>query len=366
MVYYLFFEILREYFPPFNIFRYISFRAIYATITALTISLVFGPFVIHKLKQFKIKQFIRDDGPETHQDKAGTPTMGGLLILTSVLISVLLWSRLDQPPVLILLLSISWFGLLGFIDDYYKVTRQQSLGLSVKQKILFQLLGALAISIYLYHTDSLSSQGTPKTALVFPFFKNFRPDIGILYIPFASIVIVGASNAVNLTDGLDGLAIGCVIFVAATFGVLGYLTSHQRLADYLDIVHLSKNGEAATIFCAALIGSGLGFLWYNCHPAQIFMGDTGSLALGGVIGTIALLIKQEILLVIVGGIFVAEALSVILQVSSFRIRGKRIFKMAPLHHHFEQIGWKETQVVNRFWIIALILMLIALSTLKTR
>ena len=366
MVYYLFFEILREYFPPFNIFRYISFRAIYATITALTISLVFGPFVIHKLKQFKIKQFIRDDGPKTHQDKAGTPTMGGLLILTSVLISVLLWSRLDQPPVLILLLSISWFGLLGFIDDYYKVTRQQSLGLSVKQKILFQLLGALAISIYLYHTDSLSSQGTPKTALVFPFFKNFRPDIGILYIPFASIVIVGASNAVNLTDGLDGLAIGCVIFVAATFGVLGYLTSHQRLADYLDIVHLSKNGEAATIFCAALIGSGLGFLWYNCHPAQIFMGDTGSLALGGVIGTIALLIKQEILLVIVGGIFVAEALSVILQVSSFRIRGKRIFKMAPLHHHFEQIGWKETQVVNRFWIIALILMLIALSTLKTR
>ena len=366
MVYYLFFEILREYFPPFNIFRYISFRAIYATITALTISLVFGPFVIHKLKQFKIKQFIRDDGPETHQDKAGTPTMGGLLILTSVLISVLLWSRLDQPPVLILLLSISWFGLLGFIDDYYKVTRQQSLGLSVKQKILFQLLGALAISIYLYHTDSLSSQGTPNTALVFPFFKNFRPDIGILYIPFASIVIVGASNAVNLTDGLDGLAIGCVIFVAATFGVLGYLTSHQKLADYLDIVHLSINGEASTIFCAALIGSGLGFLWYNCHPAQIFMGDTGSLALGGVIGTIALLIKQEILLVIVGGIFVAEALSVILQVSSFRIRGKRIFKMAPLHHHFEQIGWKETQVVNRFWIIALILMLIALSTLKTR
>ena len=366
MVYYLFFEVLREYFPPFNIFRYISFRAIYATITALTISLVFGPFVIHKLKQFKIKQFIRDDGPETHQDKAGTPTMGGLLILTSILISVLLWSRLDQPPVLILLLSISWFGLLGFIDDYYKVTRQQSLGLSVKQKILFQLLGALAISIYLYHTDSLSSQGTPKTALVFPFFKNFRPDIGILYIPFASIVIVGASNAVNLTDGLDGLAIGCVIFVAATFGMLGYLTSHQRLADYLDIVHLSKNGEAATIFCAALIGSGLGFLWYNCHPAQIFMGDTGSLALGGVIGTIALLIKQEILLVIVGGIFVAEALSVILQVSSFRIRGKRIFKMAPLHHHFEQIGWKETKVVNRFWIIALILMLIALSTLKTR
>ena len=366
MVYYFFFEILREYFPPFNIFRYISFRAIYATITALIISLVFGPFVIHKLKQFKIKQFIRDDGPETHQDKAGTPTMGGLLILTSVLISVLLWSRLDQPPVLILLLSISWFGLLGFIDDYYKVTRQKSLGLSVKQKILFQLLGALAISIYLYHTDSLSSQGTPKTALVFPFFKNFRPDIGILYIPFASIVIVGASNAVNLTDGLDGLAIGCVIFVAATFGVLGYLTSHQKLADYLDIVHLSINGEASTIFCAALIGSGLGFLWYNCHPAQIFMGDTGSLALGGVIGTIALLIKQEILLVIVGGIFVAEALSVILQVSSFRIRGKRIFKMAPLHHHFEQIGWKETQVVNRFWIIALILMLIALSTLKTR
>ena len=366
MVYYLFFEILREYFPPFNIFRYISFRAIYATITALIISLVFGPFVIHKLKQFKIKQFIRDDGPKTHQDKAGTPTMGGLLILTSVLISVLLWSRLDQPPVLILLLSISWFGLLGFIDDYYKVTRQKSLGLSVKQKILFQLLGALAISIYLYHTDSLSSQGTPKTALVFPFFKNFRPDIGILYIPFASIVIVGASNAVNLTDGLDGLAIGCVIFVAATFGVLGYLTSHQKLADYLDIVHLSINGEASTIFCAALIGSGLGFLWYNCHPAQIFMGDTGSLALGGVIGTIALLIKQEILLVIVGGIFVAEALSVILQVSSFRIRGKRIFKMAPLHHHFEQIGWKETQVVNRFWIIALILMLIALSTLKTR
>ena len=366
MVYYFFFEVLREYFPPLNVFRYISFRAIYATITALGISLVFGPFVIRKLTQFKIKQFIRDDGPETHRGKAGTPTMGGILILMSILISVLLWSRLNQPSTLLLLLSTLWFGLLGFIDDYQKVARKQSLGLSVKQKIFLQLFGALLIATYLYFTDSLSSKDTPNTALVFPFFKNFRPDIGILYIPFASVVIVGASNAVNLTDGLDGLAIGCVIFVATTFGVLSYLTSHQKLADYLDIVHLSGNGEASTIFCAALIGSGLGFLWYNCHPAQIFMGDTGSLALGGVIGTIALLIKLEILLVIVGGIFVAEALSVILQVGSFKIRGKRIFKMAPLHHHFEQIGWKETQVVNRFWIIALILMLIALSTLKTR
>ena len=366
MIYYLFFESLREYFPLFNVFRYISFRAIYATITALVISLVFGPFVIGKLQQLEIKQFIRDDGPETHQDKAGTPTMGGMLILASVLISVLLWARLNQPAIIVLILSVSWFGLLGFIDDYQKITRQQSFGLSVKQKILLQSLGALAISIYLYYTDSLSSNGTSNTALIFPFFKNFRPDIGILFIPFASVVIVGASNAVNLTDGLDGLAIGCVIFVAATFGVLGYLTSHQRLADYLDIAHLPENGEAATIFCSALIGSGLGFLWYNCHPAQIFMGDTGSLALGGVIGTIALLVKQEILLVIAGGIFVVEAMSVILQVGSFRIRGKRIFKMAPLHHHFEQVGWKETKVVNRFWIIALILMLIALSTLKIR
>ena len=293
--------------------------------------------------------------------------MGGVLIIASVLISIFLWARLDQPYILVLSFSMLWFGGLGFLDDYRKITKQQSLGLKGWHKIFLQTVGALAIAYFIYQwgpdpKDSL----TERTSIIIPFFKQLRPDLGIFFIPFAAFVIVSASNAVNLTDGLDGLAIGCTLFVAATFGVLGYLTSHQQLAGYLDIAHLPASGEAATIFCAALIGAGVGFLWYNCHPAQVFMGDTGSLALGAALGTISILIKEEILLVIVGGIFVAETLSVIIQVASYKTRKKRVFRMSPLHHHFEQLGWPESKVVLRFWIIGLVLMLIALSTLKLR
>ena len=367
MFYYLFFELLTDVFSPFNVFRYISFRSIYATVTALLIALVFGPLVIRHLRQLKIGQYIQEDGPKTHLIKAGTPTMGGVLIISSVLISTFLWARLDQPYIFLLALSLLWFGGIGFLDDYLKITKQQSLGLKGWHKIFLQAVGAFAIAYFLYQWGPVPKDGlTEKTSIIIPFFKQLRPDLGIFFIPFAAFVIVSASNAVNLTDGLDGLAIGCTLFVAVTFGVLGYLTSHQQLANYLDIAHLPASGEAATIFCAALIGAGVGFLWYNCHPAQVFMGDTGSLALGAALGTISILIKEEILLVIVGGIFVAEALSVIIQVASYKTRRKRVFRMSPLHHHFEQLGWPEPKVVLRFWIIGLILMLVALSTLKLR
>ena len=367
MFYYLFFELLTDVFSPLNVFRYISFRAIYATVTALLIALVFGPFVIRHLRQLKIGQYIQEDGPQSHVIKAGTPTMGGVLIISSVLISTLLWARLDQPYIFLLALSLLWFGGIGFLDDYLKITKQQSLGLRGWHKIFLQTIGALAIAFYLYHWGPAPKDDlTTNTSIIIPFFKQLRPNLGFLFIPFATIVIVGTSNAVNLTDGLDGLAIGCTLFVAATFGALGYLTTHQQMAGYLDIAHLPASGEAVAIFCAALIGAGLGFLWYNCHPAQVIMGDTGSLALGAALGTVAILAKAEILLILVGGIFVAEVLSVIIQVWSYRTRKKRVFKMSPLHHHFEQIGWKESKIVIRFWIIAFILMLMALSTLKLR
>ena len=367
MLYYLFFEQLTEFFSPLNVFRYISFRSIYATITALLIALILGPFVIQHLRRLKIGQHVRDDGPETHFSKEGTPTMGGVLIISSVLISIFLWARLDQPYILVLTFSLVWFGGLGFLDDYRKITKQQSLGLKGWHKIFLQTVGALAIAYFLYQWGPVPKDSlTERTSIIIPFFKQLRPDLGIFFVPFAAFVIVSASNAVNLTDGLDGLAIGCTLFVAVTFGVLGYLTSHQQLANYLDIAHLPASGEAATVFCAALIGAGVGFLWYNCHPAQVFMGDTGSLALGAALGTISILIKEEVLLVIVGGIFVVEALSVIIQVVSYKTRKKRVFRMSPLHHHFEQLGWPEPKVVLRFWIIGLILMLIALSTLKLR
>ena len=364
MFYHLFFEALKEYFSPFNVFRYISFRAIYATITALLLSLFFGPMMITYLKKLKIGQYIREDGPQTHLSKAGTPTMGGVLIIVSVLLSIIMWARWDQPILYIMIFSLIWFAGLGFLDDYRKLTQRQSLGLRAWQKLCLQGIGAIIISVYLFKYGYSSSEEGGK--LIIPFFKQYRPNLGYLMIPFSVLVIVGSSNAVNLTDGLDGLAIGCTLFVAVAFGVTGYLTSHQNLSNYLDIIHLPTNGEVATIFCAALIGAGIGFLWYNCHPAEVIMGDTGSLALGAALGTVALVIKAEIMLVIVGGIFVVEVLSVILQVWSFRTRQKRIFKMAPLHHHFELIGWHETKVVTRFWIVALILMLIGLSTLKIR
>ncbi|CAI8033538.1 Phospho-N-acetylmuramoyl-pentapeptide-transferase [Geodia barretti] len=301
--------------------------------------------MINRLKQLRIGEHIREEGPKDYQSKAGTPTMGGVLIIISVLISVVFWSRLDQPYIYLMILTTLWFGGLGFLDDYSKLVKQQSLGLRGWHKIGLQTVGALVIASYLY------KDLTTRTSLILPFFKEVQPNLGILFIPFATLVIVGASNAVNLTDGMDGLAIGCTLFVAAA---------------YLNIFHLPVGGEVTTVFCAALVGAGLGFLWYNGHPAQVFMGDTGSLALGATLGTVAVLIKQEFLLVIVGAIFVVETLSVIIQVWSFRTFGKRVFKMSPIHYHFLLSGWKESKVVIRFWIVGLILVLIALSTLKLR
>jgi len=370
MLNYIFVKELSKYFSAFRVFQYITFRAIYATVTALLISLVLGPFVIKKLRMLQFGQVIREDGPETHFSKAGTPAIGGLLILVAVFISTVLWARLDFSITFIVLFSIVWFGALGFIDDYLKVTRQHSSGLRGWYKIILQAIGASVIAYYVYQWADAPRElpnglVTAKTALVFPFKKDFRPDLGILFIPFAMLVIVGASNAVNLTDGLDGLAIGCTLFVAGTFAVVSHLTSNINTANYLDLVHLPASGEVA-VFCATVIGAGLGFLWFNAHPAKVFMGDTGALALGAAMGTVAVLIKEEFFLFIVGGIFVAEALSVIIQVVSCRMRGKRVFLMTPLHHHFEKLGWPESKIVIRFWIIAAILVLIALSTLKLR
>jgi len=365
MFYYLFFKKLIQFFSPFNVFQYITFRAMYATVTALAISLILGPFTIERLRRMKIGQQIRNDGPKTHMSKAGTPTMGGVLILSAIIISTFLWARLDDPLIYIVLFSLIWFGGLGFLDDYLKVRNRRSLGLRGWHKIIIQSFGAFIIAYWVYRWGPVPGGMESKTALLFPFFKNFRPDLGPLFIPFAMLVIVGTSNAVNLTDGLDGLAITCTIFVAGTYAVLSHITSNFKIADYLDIVHIPLAGELA-VFCATMVGAGLGFLWYNCHPAEMFMGDVGALSLGAAIGTVAVLIKEEILLVIVGGVFVIEALSVIIQVWSYKLTGKRVFKMAPLHHHFEQKGWPETKVVVRFWIIAAIFVLITLSTLKLR
>ena len=325
--------------------------------------------MINRLKQLRIGEHIREEGPKDHQSKAGTPTMGGVLIIVSVLISVVFWSRLDQPYIYLMILTTLWFGGLGFLDDYSKLVKQQSLGLRGWHKIGLQTVGALVIASYLYKwgpVHYVTGDLTTRTSLILPFFKEVQPNLGILFIPFATLVIVGASNAVNLTDGMDGLAIGCTLFVAGTLGIVGYMTSHSEIAAYLNIFHLPVGGEVTTVFCAALVGAGLGFLWYNGHPAQVFMGDTGSLALGATLGTVAVLIKQEFLLVIVGAIFVVETLSVIIQVWSFRTFGKRVFKMSPIHYHFLLSGWKESKVVIRFWIVGLILVLIALSTLKLR
>lgn len=367
MFYQFLYENLVDIFSPFNVFQYISFRAIYATATSLIIALVLGPFMIRRLKQLRIGEHIREEGPKDYQSKAGTPTMGGVLIIVSVLISVIFWSRLDQPYIYLMILATLWFGGLGFLDDYSKLVKQQSLGLRGWHKIVLQTIGALAIAAYLYKWGPIHADDpATRTVLTLPFFKDVQPNLGLLFIPFATLVIVGASNAVNLTDGMDGLAIGCTLFVAGTLGVVGYMTSHNEIAAYLNIFHLPMSGEVATLFCASLIGAGLGFLWYNGYPAQVFMGDTGSLALGATLGTVAVLIKQEFLLLIVGAIFVAETLSVIIQVWSYRTFGKRVFKMSPIHYHFLLSGWKESKVVIRFWIVGLILVLIALSTLKLR
>jgi phospho-N-acetylmuramoyl-pentapeptide-transferase len=359
MLYHLLYP-LHTTFSVFNVFRYITFRTIYASLTAFLICFLLGPWMIRKLAQMQVGQYIRDDGPKTHLDKAGTPTMGGTLIIVSIVVSILLWSDLTNFYVWITLFVVVGYGLVGFIDDYLMQIKKQSKGLSVRTKLVWQAIIALIAGFLAYISPDFSTQ------ITIPFFKNVSPDFGWGYIIFAAFVIVGASNAVNLTDGLDGLAIGPVIIAATTYMIFAYVAGHVKIANYLQINYVSGSGELA-IFCGAIVGSGMGFLWFNTYPAQIFMGDVGSLSLGAFLGTVAVITKQEILLVLVGGLFVIEALSVIFQVSFFKMTsGKRIFRMAPLHHHFELKGWPEPKVIVRFWIIAIALAMLAMSTLKLR
>ena len=353
---------LRSEFGVFNVFRYITFRTAMATLTALLVSLLLGPGLIRRLRQFQIAQEIRPEGPASHHSKRGTPTMGGLLLVTAVALPTLLWADLRNVYVWLAVAATLLFGAIGFADDYIKVVRRRNLGLTARAKFSLQVLVALALGIFLVW---LSSRGMFSTRISFPFVKTFSPDLGWAYVFFVVVVLTGAANAVNLTDGLDGLAIGALLVAGATFCVLAYAAGHARVADYLGIANVKGTGEL-TIFCGALVGASLGFLWFNCHPAEVFMGDVGSMAMGGALGTTAVLIKQEFLLVLAGGLFVIEAGSVILQVSSFKVRGKRIFRMSPLHHHFELAGWSETKVVIRFWILAIIFALLALATLKLR
>lgn len=358
MLYHLLYP-LHTKFSFFFVFKYITFRTIYATITALLISFLLGPWMIERLQRLQLGQSIRKLGPESHFKKEGTPTMGGALIITAIVIPTLLWADLTNLYVWLTLLVTLGYGAIGGVDDLLKVRKKNSDGLSPRQKMFWQLLIALAVGLVLCTATNF------PTTLSVPFFKTVRPDLGWLYIPFAMLVIVGSSNAVNLTDGLDGLAIGPVIIAAGTYLIFAYLTGNANLATYLQITGVSGAGELS-VLCGAMVGAGLGFLWFNSYPAQVFMGDIGSLALGGAIGTIAVITKHEIVLVIVGGIFVMEALSVIAQVTSFRLYGKRIFRMAPIHHHFELKGWPEPKVIVRFWIISIILALIGLSTIKLR
>ncbi len=355
---------LRTYATVFNVTRYITFRTAAASLTALALSLALGPWMIRRLRDFQIGQVIRQEGPQSHRAKAGTPTMGGLLILTSAIVPTLLWADLSDYYIWIAVLATSAFGAVGFADDYLKIVRRSHHGLIPRYKVGGQILVAIAVGVAVL---MLSRQNPPlyNTRLIFPFFKNLIPDLGWFYIAFTVLVLVGASNAVNLTDGLDGLAISTFAVSAAAFTALAYVTGHAVLAQYLMLVRFAPAGEL-TIFCGALVGASLGFLWYNSYPAEIFMGDVGSLALGGALGTVAILIKQELLLPIVGGVFVIEALSVIIQVASFKLTGQRVFKMAPIHHHFELIGWSEPKVIARFLIMAIIFALFSLTTLKLR
>jgi phospho-N-acetylmuramoyl-pentapeptide-transferase len=353
---------LEPWFGVLNVTRYITFRTAAASLTALAISLIVGPWMIRKLRDFRIGQIIRQEGPESHRAKAGTPTMGGLLILTSAITPTLLWADLRDPYIWIAVLATIGFGAVGFADDYLKLTRRSHHGLIPRYKLGGQLVIGLAVGLALL---ALSQQGLYNTRLIFPFFKNWIPDLGWAYVPFAAFVLVAWSNAVNLTDGLDGLAISTFGVAATTYTALAYVTGHAVLADYLLLVGFPVS--ELTIFCGALVGASLGFLWYNAHPAEVFMGDVGSLALGGALCTVAILIKQELLLVMVGGIFVIEAVSVVLQVGYFKLTGgKRLFLMAPLHHHFEKLGWAEPKIITRFLIVAVIFALFSLTTLKLR
>ncbi|OFV83983.1 MAG: phospho-N-acetylmuramoyl-pentapeptide-transferase [Acidobacteria bacterium RIFCSPHIGHO2_12_FULL_67_30] len=375
MLYHLLYEWLQPHFSPLNVFRYITVRTAFAGLTALLLMLVLGPWMIRRLRAFQVGQFVREEVPG-HQPKAGTPTMGGLLILPAVMVSALLWTNLTNPFLWLALFALVAYGAIGFADDYLKTIHRRSLGLRAKTKFSLQVLTAVVIAGVL-----LSLRGAfYSTDILFPFFKKLRPDLvidsllngwytlplaALPFVVFIVLVLVGSSNAVNLTDGLDGLAIGCVAIAAGALTALTYISGHAKFAEYLDLSKMPQVGEL-TVFCAAMTGAALGFLWYNAHPAEVFMGDVGSLALGGAIGTVAIIIKQEILLFFIGGVFVLEALSVILQVGSFQLTGRRVFRMAPLHHHFELIGWKESKIIIRFWIAALIFALFALSTLKLR
>jgi len=357
MLYHLLYP-LAETIGAFNVFRYITFRTAAATLTALFLSFLVGPPLIRYLGRLRVDQPIRAIGPN-HQEKEGTPTMGGLLILLSLIVSVLLWANLESRAVWIVLGLTTGYGILGLIDDYRKVKQRNSAGIRARDKLFWQFLMAFGVALLIYTDPNFDRE------LAVPFFKNFTPHLGWIYVPLAALVIVAASNAVNLTDGLDGLAIGPVMIAAATFLILAYAAGHSVIADYLAIKYVAGSGQLA-IFCGALVGGGLGFLWFNTYPAQLFMGDVGSLALGGALGAIAVVIRQEILLAVVGGIFVVETLSVMIQVISFKLTGRRVFLMAPIHHHFEQIGWAEQKIVVRFWIVAIILALVSLSSLKLR
>ena len=352
---------LHQDFALFNVFRYITFRAAYAALTALAMSLLLGPWVIRKLAAWRIGQLIREEGPESHRAKAGTPTMGGLLILFCVAVPTLLWGRLDNGYLWLALLTTLGFGAIGFADDYLKLVRRRNLGLTGRWKLAAQALVALGFAL------ALASLPGPafETGVSIPFFKNVLLDLGWFYVPFVVLVLTGASNAVNLTDGLDGLATGTTLVAAAFYTVVTYLAGNAIFARYLQIVYVEGAGELA-VFCGALLGAGMGFLWFNAHPASVFMGDTGSLALGAALGSVAVIAKHEVLLVLVGGVFVLEALSVMVQVLSFRLTGRRVFLMAPIHHHFEKLGWAESKIIVRFWIVAIIFALLSLSTLKLR
>jgi phospho-N-acetylmuramoyl-pentapeptide-transferase len=347
-----------------NVTRYITFRTAAASLTAFAISMIFGPWLIRTLRDFQIGQIIRQEGPQSHRAKAGTPTMGGLLIVTAAVVPTILWADLSNPYIWIAVLATVGFGAVGFLDDYLKVTRRSHHGLIPRYKMAGQIIVALGVGVAVL---MLSQENPPlyNTRLIFPFFKNLIPDLGWFYVVFAVLVLVFASNGVNMTDGLDGLAISTFAVSAAAFTALAYVTGHAVLADYLLLVRFPPAGEL-TIFCGALVGASLGFLWYNCYPAEIFMGDVGSLSLGGALGTVAILIKQELLLPIVGGIFVLEGMSVIIQVASFKLTGRRVFKMAPLHHHFELLGWSEPKVITRFLIVSIVFALFSLTTLKLR
>jgi phospho-N-acetylmuramoyl-pentapeptide-transferase len=378
LLYWLLYQKLFPYFRLFRIFRYLTFRTVFASLTALLIGLLIGPYVIEKLREFQIGQYIREEGPQSHQKKSGTPTMGGVLICISILIPTLLWSDLSNPYVWLVMLSTLAFGGIGFADDYIKVVHRRNQGLTARAKLALQFLASAGVAVTLV---KMEIRGGYSTRLVVPFAKNFRPNLiadSLLHVPhfwwlaffpfviFVMLVITFSSNAVNLTDGLDGLAIGCTIIAAGALTVLTYVSGHAVFSDYLELQRMPMVSEL-TVFCGAMVGGSIGFLWYNAHPAEIFMGDVGSLALGGAIGTVAVVIKQELLLPFIGGVFILEAVSVMLQVGSYKLRnGKRIFKMAPLHHHFELMGWSESKVIARFWILALVFALFALTTLKLR